>query len=71
MRGDAKARWDTYVKGMQWGVYSPDEIRAFEDENPRPDGNGGIYYDPPNTAGGEPKEESEDEPEKAAAAAGV
>lgn len=71
MRGDAKARWDTYVKGMQWGVYSPDEIRAFEDENPRPDGNGGLYYDPPNTAGGEPKEESEDEPEKAAAAAGV
>jgi len=71
MRGDAKTRWDTYVRGMQWGVYSPDEVRAFEDENPRPDGGGGIYYDPPNTAGGEPKEDAEDEPEKAAAAEGL
>ena len=51
MRGDVKARWESYVKAMQWGVMSPNEVRALEDMNPR-DG-GDIYYDPPNTAGGE------------------
>jgi HK97 family phage portal protein len=51
MRGDAKARWEAHVKGLQWGVISPDEVRALEDMNPRPDGLGGQYYDPPNTAG--------------------
>ncbi|WP_454914993.1 phage portal protein [Xanthobacter sediminis] len=51
LKGDVKARWDAYVKAMQWGVYSPDDVRALEDQNPRPDGKGGIYYDPPNTAG--------------------
>lgn len=51
MRGDAKARWDAHVKGLQWGVISPDEVRALEDMNPRSDGMGDRYYDPPNTAG--------------------
>lgn len=51
LRGDFKTRWDGYVKALQWGVYSPDDIRRMEDQNPRPDGGGGIYYDPPNTAG--------------------
>lgn len=51
VRGDFKTRWEGYVKGLQWGVYSPDDIRALEDENPRPDGKGRTYYEPPNTAG--------------------
>lgn len=51
MRGDAKARWEAHVKGLQWGVISPDEVRALEDMNPRPDGMGERYYEPPNTAG--------------------
>lgn len=51
VRGDLKARWDSYVKGLQWGVYCPDDVLAFEDMNPRSDGKGGAYYDPPNTAG--------------------
>ena len=50
MRGDAKARWEAHVKGLQWGVISPDEVRALEDMNPRPDGGGGIYYEPPNAS---------------------
>lgn len=50
-RGDFKGRWEGYVKALQWGVYSPDDVRRLEDQNPRPDGGGGIYYDPPNTAG--------------------
>lgn len=61
LRSDSKGRWDAYTKGMQWGVWSPDDVRAFEDENPRPDGKGAIYYDPPNTAGGAPKEEPDDD----------
>lgn len=50
MRGDLKARGEYQVRMMQWGVMSPNEVRALEDMNPRPDGD--IYYDPPNTAGG-------------------
>lgn len=57
VKGDIKTRWDSYVKGLQWGVYSPNEVRALEDQNPR-DG-GDVYYPPPNTAGGDrPGDES-------------
>jgi HK97 family phage portal protein len=52
VRGDMKARKEFYVAMLQWGVYNPDRVLELEDENPRADGNGGIYYDPPNTAGG-------------------
>jgi len=52
VRSDLKTRWEAYKAGLQWGVYSPDDVLAMEDENPRKDGQGGIYYDPPNTAGG-------------------
>jgi HK97 family phage portal protein len=51
LRGDVKARWEAYTKALQWGVFSPDEVRALEDMNPRPDGGGGVYYEAPNTAG--------------------
>ncbi|WP_037437141.1 phage portal protein [Sinorhizobium fredii] len=50
VRGDIKARWDAHVKALQWGVSSPNEIRALEDMNPREGGD--VYYPPPNTAGG-------------------
>lgn len=49
VKGDIKARWEAYVKGLQWGVYSPNEIRALEDQNPREGGD--VFYPPPNTAG--------------------
>lgn len=49
VKGDIKSRWEAHTKGLQWGVYSPNEIRALEDENPREGGD--VYYDPPNTAG--------------------
>ena len=67
MRGDVKARWEAHTKGLQWGVVSPDEVRALEDMNPRPDGGGAIYYPPPNTAGSAGQSEGEgDEPPQAA-----
>lgn len=65
VRGDIKARWEAHTKGLQWGVVSPNEVRAVEDMNPREGGD--TYYDPPNTAGGEkgqgdePAEASEDQ----------
>jgi HK97 family phage portal protein len=49
VRGDIKTRWDAHVKALQWGVVSPNEVRALEDLNPR-DG-GDVFYPPPNTAG--------------------
>lgn len=61
VRGDIKARWGAYVQGLQWGVMCPDDVRAMEDMNPRPDGKGGIFYDPPNTAG-KPEKDDDDEP---------
>lgn len=62
VRGDLKARWESYVKALQWGVFSPDDVLSLEDMNPRADGKGGQFYDPPNTAGGEPPKEEENEP---------
>ena len=64
VKGDIKTRWEAYVKGMQWGVYSPNEVRALEDMNPRPDGD--IYYPPPNMSGTEPLERESDEPAQTA-----
>lgn len=61
LRGDVKTRWEGYVKGLQWGVYSPDDVLAMEDRNPRADGGGGVFYDPPNTAG-QIKEDTSNEP---------
>jgi HK97 family phage portal protein len=46
VRADFKTRWEGYVKGLQWGVWSPNDVRALEDENPREGGD--IYYPPPN-----------------------
>lgn len=67
MRGDVKTRWESYVRARQWGIMSADEIRALEDMNPRPDGQGGEYAEPPNTAGGEKPSEGEgNEPAKPA-----
>ena len=44
VRGDTRARGDFYMKGRQGGWYSPNDIRAFEDENPI---EGGDSYSEP------------------------
>ncbi|MEO1035219.1 MAG: phage portal protein [Pseudomonadota bacterium] len=31
LRGDSKARFDAYSKGINWGIMSPNEARALED----------------------------------------
>ena len=65
VKGDIKARWEAYVKALQWGVFCPDDVLELEDRNPRADGLGGKFYDPPNTAGvghngGPPLEDDKD-----------
>lgn len=45
-RGDLKARYDSYGKGIQWGILSPNECRDLEDLNPREGGD--IYLTPTN-----------------------
>lgn len=64
VKGDIKARWEAHVKALQWGVSSPNEVRALEDQNPREGGD--IYYDPPNTAGGTPDTGGTNEPSQTA-----
>ena len=60
VRGDIKTRQGFYVSMLQWGVYSPNEVRKLEDENPREGGD--IYYDPPNTAGGQGESNDDQKP---------
>lgn len=48
LKGDTKAQWDAFTKGRQWGVYSPNDVRALLDMNPRTDDKGDEYADPPN-----------------------
>lgn len=65
VKGDIKVRWEAHVKALQWGVMSPNEVRALEDLNPRAGGD--IFYPPPNTAGDTQTEKDDgDEPAKAA-----
>jgi HK97 family phage portal protein len=51
VQGDLKTRTAAYASALQWGWMSPDDVRRLEDMNPRPDGEGGQFYPPPNTAG--------------------
>lgn len=48
LKGDTKAQWDAFARGRQWGVYSPNDVRAMLDMNPRTDPKGDEYADPPN-----------------------
>ncbi|PHM45884.1 portal protein [Xenorhabdus mauleonii] len=46
LRGDMKSRLEAYAKGINWGIYSPNECRALEELNPREGGD--IYLTPLN-----------------------
>lgn len=55
LRGNSAARHASYMSGRQWGYYSADDIREFENLNPLPDGQGDIYLQPANMSpAGEP-----------------
>lgn len=44
LRADSKTRFEIYQIGIQQGIYSPNDCRAFEDENPREGGD--VYVVP-------------------------
>lgn len=48
VRGDMESRYRAYAIGRQWGFINVDEIRALEDKNKLPDGQGQIYLTPSN-----------------------
>lgn len=45
-RGDMRTRFAVYAQGIQWGIYSPNDVRDLEDLDPR-DG-GDVYLEPLN-----------------------
>jgi HK97 family phage portal protein len=64
---DALIQADTLTKyqvgrmGIEMGVLSPDEFRAMQNMNPRPDGRGGVYLRPLNmTVAGEEDTQGDD-----------
>lgn len=61
MRGDLNGRYNSYGKGIQWGILSPNDCRELEDENPREGGD--IYLTPMNMT---TKPEADDDANKAA-----
>lgn len=65
LRGDIQSRYNAYNIGRNGGWLSADEIRALENMNPLPNGEGSTYLTPLNMkSNGEPtKDESADEPE--------
>lgn len=46
LRGDLKSRMESYGKGIQWGIWSPNDCRELEDQNPREGGD--LYLTPMN-----------------------
>lgn len=51
---DASTRSAIAVAGIQSGRFSPDETRDWEGMNPRPDGQGGRFWQPLNTEAVDP-----------------
>jgi len=47
-RGDLASRYAAYAIGRNWGWLSADDIRALEDMNPLPNGQGATYLTPLN-----------------------
>lgn len=57
MRGDLKGRYESYAKGINWGILSPNDCRELEDMNPRAGGD--VYLTPLNMTS-QPEENSDD-----------
>ena len=64
LMGDTETRWKGYTAGLQWGVWTPDEVREMEGGNPQPDGIGSVYYRPANLnlVGAEPDADDAEAP---------
>jgi len=61
LRSDTETRFSIYEKAIDNGIYSPNECREFEDENPREGGD--VYVDPAKAANRVPDAPVEVDPE--------
>ncbi|MFJ4666723.1 phage portal protein [Kitasatospora purpeofusca] len=61
-RGAPKERMEMYSTGLQQGIYSIDEVRAWEDLEPLPDGQGQAHRVPLNLAPVDEPDEPEEPP---------
>lgn len=50
LRGDMLTRFQAYRIAREIGVYSANELRRFENQNPRTDAEGDVYFAPANMA---------------------
>lgn len=48
LRGDIQTRFRAYAMGRQWGIFSPNDVLAKENMNPREDPGGDAYHEPLN-----------------------
>lgn len=48
LRGDIVSRYKAYQLAIMYGIMCPDEVRAMENLNPRPDGLGSVFFYPAN-----------------------
>ena len=64
VQADISTQYTIYRTGIEAGILSPDEVRAMQNLNPRPDGLGSKYLRPLNMeyADQEPEEEPVEEP---------
>lgn len=51
LRADFQTRMEGYALAIQNGIYSPNEVRRFENKEPRKDGKGDEYWRPSNMTG--------------------
>ena len=56
LQGDLRSVMAAYAQAIQWGVYSPDDVREKLGDNPRGDGDGNKYLTPMNMIAGKPAE---------------
>lgn len=54
LKGDLRSMMMAYSQGVQWGIYSPDDVREKLGDNPRRDGAGNKYLTPMNMIPGAP-----------------
>lgn len=64
LRGNMKARYESYAIGRSWGWLSPDDVRDMENLNKLEGGQGDIYLVPANMIDAETLTQPEDDQEQ-------
>lgn len=62
LRGDLRSTVAAFAQGVQWGIYSPNDVRRELNLNPRTDDGGDKYLTPLNMTAGNPGPASTEPP---------